>query len=83
MQQAQRAFQDVHKHLARRVLRADVVAVQAYLAHLDVPVAELAPQKLLDLAPRLAELVGRHQAAHIGDQAIVAADDPPVHQRLI
>jgi len=78
MQQPQRPVEHIHQHATGSVSRRCIFAAQTGLAHLDVPVAVLAPEELVDLPSGLAQLVALDQARRVGYQGMVPADDPPV-----
>ena len=72
MQEAHGTFEDTHQHLPSCVLGLLVIAIEPDLGHLDEPIAILAPQEVVDLPPRLAEVVILKKASDLGDEAVVA-----------
>ncbi len=57
-----------------------VPTIETYFGYLDVPVAELTPQEIVDLPPRLTELIGINEAGDIDYQPIVTAHNPMIGQ---
>ena len=72
MQQLQQALQHVQKHRAHVLLLFLVLAHQAALAQLDVPVAELAPREVVYILGCDAEIAVLHVGGHLGDGAVQA-----------
>ena len=75
VEQAQARVEDVDEHGQRRCL---VAGAQADLGDLEVPVAELVPEELLDLAAGLAQLEALHEPVDVAGQALEAREDPAV-----
>ncbi len=79
MEQAQARVQHVGQYRQRRA----VVGLQAHLGHLDIPVAELPPEEIMDLATGLAHLRSREQLSDIADHPVQPRHDPAVLQRHV
>ena len=84
MQEAHRALQHRTQDVERRVLCTHILLViETCLRQLDVPVAELAPQELIDGASRLAKLVvlevRRHRTCRLGR----ARENPAIGKRIV
>ena len=84
MQEAHRTLQHGTQNIERRILRADILLViEACLRQLDVPVAELAPQELVDRASRLTELIVLEVCRHVARRLLCAREDPAVGERIV
>ena len=58
------------------------LVAQLRLGDLQIPVAVLRPEEVVDLPTRLAELVVLHQPRDLACEALRPAEDPAVGQRL-
>ena len=84
MQETQRPLEHGAQHIERRILRADILfIVEPRLRQLDVPIAELAPEELIDRAPRLAELVFLEVRRHVARRHRTARENPAVGERIV
>ena len=84
MQEAHRTLKHGTQDIERRILRADILLViEACLRQLDVPVAELAPQELVDRASRLTELVVLEVRRHVARRLLHAREDPAVGECIV
>ena len=79
VEQPQRAFQRVGER--RRTAPSPSSSPQAHLGDLEVPVAILRPEEVVDLPPRLAELIVLHQPRDLGVEACSPAENPAVGER--
>ena len=83
MQQLQQALQHVQQHRAHILLLLLVLAHQAALAQLDIPVAELAPREVVYILGRDAEIAVLHVGGHLGDGAVQAGKNPLIGQKQL
>ena len=83
MQQAQALVQHVGQHLAGRLGRLRIVAVEPHLGRLDVPVAIFVPEELIELASGLAQLPVVDQPGRLLLRMGQAAQDPAIGQRQV
>ena len=77
-------LQDTQQHIAQHVLGGQlgtlVLAVQAGLGQLDIPVAIGVPDEVIDLGGGHAQLIGVHILGDLADQGVQLAEDPLVLQ---
>src|SRR4029077_8618106 len=66
---------DAHRFRSGPALRH-----QPWLDQLDVPIAELAPEKVVDAVGRLVEAVSFERLVHIVDDAVEARKNPAIFQ---
>src|SRR5215472_14322905 len=59
-----------------------VVPIQPRLDQFQIPIAQLAPEKVIDAVGRLVESIGCERSIHIGRDAVEARQDPAILQRL-
>ena len=86
VQQAKRALQDVREDILCRLLRPlarRIFIIEPRFCQLDVPVAELAPDKLVDHAPRFAQLELLQILRHARRRLLAARQDPAVGERIV
>ena len=80
VQQAQRLLQHRPKCLVGSARRRRILVAKLDLGDLQVPVAVLAPEKVLDRAGGFAELEVAQQARGIGHHGVGSTDDPAIGQ---
>ncbi len=78
MGQAQHGLQHAHQGAARAALPRLIAGLDLHLGQLDVPVAVLVPDELVDGAGEQVEAVIVEVLRHLGLGALQAADDPAV-----
>ena len=75
-------LQDLGQHIEQHLLRAElgllVLAVEAGLGQLDIPVAVAVPDEVVDLARGHAQLVAVHVLADLFDHVVELGEDPLV-----
>ncbi len=85
MQQPQRRFEQIYQICAGNSGRSRVRAfleVQPRLDQLDVPVAELAPEEIVDAIRRLIETISLKRLVHVFRRAIEPREYPTVFERV-
>ena len=80
VQQPQAPFQNIDQHPACCVRRSLAPLPETHFGHLNVPVAVLAPEKIVDLTASLSKLVAIDQAAHLAHQPVIAAQNPAIRR---
>ena len=76
MQQAQDHGEGILQHALRHCLGTRIVAVEAHLAGLDVPIAVLAPNEFLQGTTGFAEVELVQQPRNLRNRMVAATDDP-------
>ena len=80
VQQLQDTQQHIAQHILGGLLCLRILAVQAGLGQLDIPVAVGVPDEVVDLGGGNAQLVGLQIVGDLADQGIQLAEDPFVLQ---
>ena len=78
VQQPQDLVEHIDQHALRGELALLVLAVEARLRQLDIPVAICVPDEVIDLGRGNAQLVGVHILGHFTDERIQLREDPLV-----
>ena len=81
MQQPQRRFKQAYQVFAsdaHRFRSGPTLRRQPWLDELDVPIAELAPEKVVDAVGRLVETVSFERLVDIVDHAVEARKNPAI-----
>ncbi|CDN46068.1 Uncharacterized protein BN871_KJ_00010 [Paenibacillus sp. P22] len=78
MDQALRPVQHVGEHGLRRLFGVGILTVQIQLGNLDVPVAQIVPDEIVQQAACFAEVVGVDQSRHIARGLVQTMQDPAV-----
>ena len=84
MQEPQRRVEQIDEVLAGdtgRILVAAFLEIQPRLDQLQIPVAELAPEEVVDAVGGFVKAVGRQRIVDIGNDAIEAGEDPAIFER--
>ena len=82
MQQAERSLQDMDQHRNGRWSFC-ISRLEADLGYLNIPVAELAPEEIINLPLGFTELEVFHQFGSFGYSAVQAAQNPAVFHRAL
>ena len=83
MQKLERVFQNVAQNGKRIRLSIHIVAVERRLGKLDIPVAEVIPNKIHRNIACNAELVSIQVRRHLADTALELRDNPLIRRRKL